>query len=181
MRIIAGKYKGRRLLTPKHEGVRPTSDKIRGAIFNSLQSYIDLNETNILDLFCGTGALGLEALSRGAQHCTFIDISQKSLDTTRENVRLCGAENRATFLKQNASIFSSNEGGYDLILLDPPYHEGLVLKTLTHISQFNLLREGGIIVVESEKLEIDVSSINFSLKNTKAYGDTQISYLRYNG
>lgn len=98
MKIVAGKYGGRRLLTPKNRDIRPTSDKVRGAIFNMLASRGALEGAVVLDAFCGTGALGLEALSRGAEHCMFIDKSRTSLALTRENANVFGVGAEASYV-----------------------------------------------------------------------------------
>lgn len=98
MKIVAGKYGGRHLMVPKNEDIRPTSDKVRGAIFNMLTSRGAIEGAHVLDAFCGTGALGLEALSRGAKTCDFIDKSRTSLDLARENAELLGANECVTYI-----------------------------------------------------------------------------------
>jgi 16S rRNA (guanine966-N2)-methyltransferase len=97
MKIVAGKYGGRRLVVPKNEDIRPTSDKVRGAIFNMLTSRGAVDGAHVLDAFCGTGALGLEALSRGAKYCEFIDKSRVSLALARENAEILGESGRVTY------------------------------------------------------------------------------------
>ncbi|MEM7680297.1 MAG: RsmD family RNA methyltransferase, partial [Pseudomonadota bacterium] len=125
MRIVAGLYGGRRLQVPKNRDIRPTSDKVRGAIFNALASRGVVDGVRVLDLFCGTGALGLEALSRGAVYCTFVDKVRESLDLAKANTASLGADELAAFLLQDATKISDMPEPYDLVFLDPPYGKDL--------------------------------------------------------
>ena len=100
MRIVAGRYGGRKLMVPKGRDIRPTSDKVRGAVFNMLDSRGAVQGALVLDAFCGTGALGFEALSRGARHCTFIDKNSESLKLCRANAQALGAEGECRFFLQ---------------------------------------------------------------------------------
>ncbi|MGB3213195.1 MAG: RsmD family RNA methyltransferase, partial [Alphaproteobacteria bacterium] len=101
MRIVSGKYGGRKIEVPKGDSIRPTSDKVRGAIFNILVSRGAVSGANVLDAFCGTGAMGLEALSRGADSCVFMDIHKPSLDVTRQNIMNLGAVAMSQILQKN--------------------------------------------------------------------------------
>lgn len=123
MRVVAGSARGRRLVTPAGTDVRPTSDRVREAVFNALGSMDALVGATVLDLFAGSGALGIEALSRGASHVTFVDSSRRSLDAVRANLATCGFEGSATVVSSDALgwVRRAEVGHWDLALLDPPY------------------------------------------------------------
>jgi len=122
MRVVAGTARGRRLVAPAGTEVRPTGDRVREAVFNALGSMDALHDALVLDLFAGSGALGIEALSRGAAHVTFVDSSRASLDAVRTNLATCGVEDRATVVRGEALAWLRSQGGeFDLALLDPPY------------------------------------------------------------
>ena len=176
MRIVAGIYGGRCLNVPKGQDIRPTSDKVRGAIFNTLVGYIDFQGAQVLDAFCGTGALGLEALSRGAEHCTFIDKARASLDLAKGNAADLGAEGASTFKIGNASKVSLS-GDYSLLFFDPPYAKGLVQQALDNLR--SVMADEAICVVESEKTLDFNPDKGFELLKEKIYGDTKVLYLRY--
>lgn len=132
-RIIAGAFGGRRIQTPKGDGTRPTSDRVREAMFSSLESELGgFDDLYVLDLFAGSGALGLEALSRGAQHATFVEHDGKAAAVVRANVRELGAE-RADVVKSTASAFllHSHDPRFDLVFIDPPY--AMATDVVTHL------------------------------------------------
>lgn len=149
MRIIAGDLKGRRLTSPKNDKVRPTSDKVKEAIFSIVAgAYVD---GNVMDLFAGTGNLGLEAISRGAKHCYFGDISKESLALVKENVRYCRVENQCTiFAGDYQDILDRISVKMDVIFLDPPYKDGLLENCISIISDREILSEDGYIVAEHD-------------------------------
>lgn len=182
MRIVAGEYRGRRLLTPKGRDVRPTSDKVRGAVFNALESRGAIKGRHVLDAFCGTGALGLEALSRGAASCMFADIDREALSLARINAENLGAQSRCRFM--NADLTRSVRQGvsgypFGLIFLDPPYRKSLILPVLGMLSKAQWIEEGALCVVESEKEFEPFLNGSFSVLDRKVYGDTQILLLCY--
>jgi len=127
MRIIAGDLKGRRLRTPTWEGLRPTSDKLRETLFNVISALVA--EARVLDLYAGTGAIGIEALSRGAAHVTFVDKNPRALTLIEENLRHCGVSNRYAIIRSRLpgdpgeTPQSLPAGSFDLVFLDPPYDE----------------------------------------------------------
>ena len=147
MRVITGEFKGRKLETPIGDEIRPTSDKVKESIFNLLMN--DTYDRVFCDLFCGTGSLGIEALSRGASRCYFIDHSRDSIRITNHNIRSCGAEDRAIVLtgEYDRSLARIHEK-VDVFLLDPPYHEGLYENCLRRIDELDLLSMEGIIIAE---------------------------------
>ncbi len=148
MRIISGSARGRRLKELQGMETRPTTDKVKESLFNIIQ--FELEGRRVLDLFAGTGQLGLEALSRGAAGCTFVDQRREAASLVRENVKLCGFTDRARVVQGDAlSFLSACREKFDVVLLDPPYDSGLLEKSLNLLTQFDILREYGIIVCES--------------------------------
>lgn len=182
MRIVAGEYRGRRILVPGGGDVRPTSDKVRGAIFNALESRGAVAGQHVLDVFCGTGALGLEALSRGAAHCTFIDADRAVLALARENAENLGAAARCRFM--NADMSRPDRLGpalrpCGLVFLDPPYRKSFAGPALSGLAAKGWLEEGALCAVESEKGVEPVLGGSFSVHDRKVYGNTQVLFLRY--
>ena len=148
MRIITGSARGRKLKEPKGMDTRPTTDKVKEGLFNIIQ--FELEGRRVLDLFAGTGQLGLEALSRGAEHCTFVDRRREAADLVKENVKLCRFEDRAQVVQEEAQWFLRSCGErFDVIFLDPPFRTDLLAQCLEEIARFDILREHGIIVCES--------------------------------
>lgn len=160
MRVIAGKYKGRKLNSPDDYSVRPTTDKVKEAMFSILTN--ELYGARVLDLFAGTGGLGIEALSRGAEYCLFADSSRKSLEILRSNLEHCKIEEEIRIkagdyrkvLKNLAGrIEDGFEEPFDIILLDPPYDGGYMDEIFALIAEGRLLADDGMIVAEHRKEE----------------------------
>ncbi len=148
MRVITGTARGRRLNELKGNETRPTTDKVKESIFNIIQ--FDIEGRHVLDLFAGTGQLGIECLSRGAERATFVDARSDAVRLIRENLKVTELADRATVLTADyATMLSAAKEKYDLIFLDPPYETKLLDRSLELISQFDILREHGIIVCES--------------------------------
>lgn len=159
MRVITGTARGRRLNELKGKETRPTTDRVKEGIFNIIQ--FDIEGRRVLDLFGGTGQLGIECLSRGAAHATFVDARTDAVKLIRENLALTALANRATVLTADyATVLSGAVEKYDLVFLDPPYETKLLERSLELISQFDILREHGIIICESpqEKSLLDLSA-----------------------
>ena len=175
MRIIAGKFKGRVLKEHSFDHIRPTTDKVRQAIFTKLQ--FDVPNSRVLDLFCGTGALGIEAISRGADEVVFVDVNEKSVRLTKENLKSLKVD--AKVLRADAlSIVESLKGTFDIIIIDPPYKSGLYEKILKKIYDLKLLSEDGTIVCEHSKGD-EYDYKPFSKYDEKNYGTITVSYLTY--
>lgn len=154
MRIITGKLRGRRIAPPADRKVRPTSDKVKEAIFSMIAEYIG-EETVCVDLFCGTGNLGLEAISRGAKTVYFGDKSKESILLTKSNISHCQAEAQSVVLHGDfTQVLSRIREGADVFFLDPPYRDGLLLSCMEMIAERRLLSEGGVIVAEHSSKEI---------------------------
>ncbi len=174
MRVIAGSAKGHNLKTPPGLNTRPTTDKVRGSIFSMLMN--DICGRNALDLFAGSGALGIEALSRGAETCVFVDISRESVNVIKENLVHTKLLEKARVIGGNSLDFlKSCKSGFNLIFLDPPYHKGLARAALKIISEKNLLLPGGCVTVETdEDEEIDLDFLHYALIKEKKYGRISI-------
>lgn len=149
MRVIAGSAKGRTLACLKGDHTRPTTDRVKENLFNILMPYVA--GTQVLDLFAGTGALGIEALSRGAAHCTFVENDAGAARVVQQNLAATHLEERATLRHADARQVLREGGRYGLILLDPPYALHFVPEVLEQISRGVLLQEGGIIAAEQEE------------------------------
>lgn len=176
MRIITGSAKGTKLKTPRGLAIRPTADRVKESVFNILRSHI-LN-SKVLDLFAGTGNLGLEALSRGASHATFVEQSLTSIALIKENAKLTKLSDQITILKANVlSQIPKFTEKFDLIFCDPPYNQSLVKQVLFHIDQTAILADGGILIVEysqHESLELDLNLLQ--LFRTEHFGETCIGF-----
>lgn len=175
MRIIAGKLKGRRLNTPKDNKIRPTTDKVKEAIFSMLMPHLE--EATVIDLFAGTGNLGLEAISRGARHCYFCDKARESLQLIKENIGYCQVENQSTIISGDyeRNLERIHEKA-DIIFLDPPYKAGLLENCLHKIGELDLLTEEGVLLVERGFREILPEEIGvFTKIKEKRYGTILVS------
>ncbi len=152
MRVIAGVARRLQLETPS-EGVRPTTDRTKETLFNMIQN--DVYQKQVLDLFAGSGALGIEALSRGAAYCTFNDISHQGIEIIKKNLNRTKLVEKAEIIKYDyvsaLNKLSQQERQYDLIFLDPPYKQGFVIEALKQIDGLGLLSQDGYVIVESER------------------------------
>ena len=184
MRIVAGRFKGRALAAlgkgDPAAHLRPTSDRTRESLFNMLAGgrFGDpVTGARVLDLFAGTGALGLEALSRGAAHVTFVDDGTKALGLIRQNIALCSAEAETRIIKRDARKLPPNEGeAFDLVFLDPPYGKGLGETVMTQVLTQGWIAPDALIVWEESAAITPPDGL--SLLDSRRYGDTVISLLR---
>lgn len=175
MRIIAGDFKGRRLHTPKDNRIRPTTDKVKESIFSMVAPYLE--DAVVIDLFSGTGNLGLEAISRGAKRCYFGDKSRESIALTKQNIAYCKQEdNTVTILGDFDYVLRRIPEKADLILLDPPYMHGLMNDCFSIISELSLLSENGVIVAEHGlDKPLDDEIHGFIKIKEKRYGKISVS------
>lgn len=173
MRVITGKARGRRLKEPKNMQIRPTTDMVKEAVFNIVQ--FDIEGRRVLDLFAGTGQLGIEALSRGAQSCVFVDENRDAVALVRENVAHCELEG-AQIIQAESLRYLERCDKFDLIFIDPPYDSGLCDKSLRKIFKFDKLTDGGIIICENLR-ETPVFSAQppYSLRREYNYGKIKLS------
>ena len=148
MRVITGSARGRKLKAPEGSDVRPTSDLVKESIYSIIQ--FDVPGAAVLDLFAGSGQLGIEALSRGAAHCVFIDRAASSIALVRENVMACGFLKESRILTMDSlEYLKTAKKGFDIALLDPPYSHGLIEKAMESLPE--KMNDGGIVVCEHEK------------------------------
>jgi 16S rRNA (guanine966-N2)-methyltransferase len=172
MRVIAGAHKGRRLVAPAGSATRPTSDRVREALFSILGDRV--HDARVLDLFAGSGALGIEALSRGARQATFVDNAPAAVTVIRRNLE--GVEG-AEVVRRDARAFlrTARENGrqYDLVFLDPPYRQAATLGRVLAEALPSVVAPGGMVVSESDRREpLDL----FDLRDERRYGDTLIRF-----
>ncbi len=171
MRVITGSARGRRLKTPENYDIRPTTDNVKEAVFNILQ--FDIEGRRVLDLFAGTGQLGIEALSRGASEAVFVDESRESVRIVKENLKTCNLS--APVLQQNALDFLHTGGKFDLIFVDPPYDAGLYEPVLKTINSVDNLSDGGIIICEARReTELPDMQAPYLRKKEYRYGKVKI-------
>ena len=188
MRVVGGVLKGRVLKAPKGSRVRPTSDRARESIFNILTNgkpAADLEDSIVLDVFAGTGALGLEAISRGAGTALFLDNNGLSLALVKENAVSLGVFKQCQTLKVDITRLGAPPRMLpepaDIAFLDPPYELGLAAPTLLSLSRFAWLKPGAIVVVETEvSTPFDVP-FGYTLLDNRTYGAAQVSFLRIGG
>ncbi len=174
MKVTAGKFKGRTLIENTFEHIRPTADMVKQSIFNKL--FEKISGAKVLDLFCGTGALGIEAISRGASEVVFVDKDKNSINLTLSNLKKLNLSPKVLQLDYADAIRKLEGEKFDLILIDPPYKSQLYENALKLIHQYSLLQEDGIIVCEHERGEkIDYSP--FSVLDERGYGIKGVTYL----
>ena len=145
MRVITGSARGRKLIEPQGFDIRPTTDQVKEALFNIIQ--FDVEGRKVLDLFAGTGQLGIEALSRGAAECVFVDSSRDSVRLVQENLRRCGLTARVVQCDSLGFLRSGEK--FDLVFIDPPYGSGLDAQAMEAVKAFDILSKGGIMICES--------------------------------
>jgi len=175
MRVITGTARGRKLKELPGLDTRPTTDKVKESIFNIVQ--FDIEGRRVLDLFGGTGQLGIEALSRGAERATFVELNRAAAGVIRENLSHCGFSDRARVVQGDALAFlASCRETFALAFLDPPYHAGLLEKSLEAIAAIDIMAENGIIVCESAAgQELPVLSAPYEKGREYRYGKIKIT------
>lgn len=191
MRVIGGRFRGFTLKAPAGDRIRPTADRVREAVFNMLAG--DVDGAIVLDLFAGTGAMGLEALSRGASHCSFIDISPLACRTVRENIERLGVGEMCRVVRADVRSFLRRPveddflGGCGLVFADPPYERGFPADVVEDLGRWPGLAEDARVVVESEARRVppagegEVLVDGVTVDRKRRYGDTTVIILRYPG
>lgn len=183
MRIIRGEFVGKALIAPASTLTRPTSDKVRQAIFNVIEHHAemaDLRDSIVIDVFAGTGALGLEALSRGAKHATFVDNQRPVTRNIQGLLNQWGAENRATVLTQDMLTISKADNPVDFVFCDPPYGKDLVNLGVMHLYKQGWIDSNTTIVAEMHKSDTLQLYIDFTVLQDKKYGDTKVVFFKVN-
>jgi len=183
MRIVAGSHKGRTLVAPPGRTARPTADRVRQALFDILahSDLVDLDGATVIDAFAGSGALGLEALSRGAAKAWFLDTHPASLDAVRTNVETLRETARSWVLRADATRPPAAEAACTLAFLDPPYHGGLAVPALLALTAAGWLAPGALAVVEVAADEAFVSPEGFSLADSRRHGPAMIAFVVKDG
>ncbi len=179
MRIISGACRGRKLTHVQGQDIRPTSDRVREALFNIIGPCI--RNMRVLDLFAGTGAVGLEALSRGAEAVVFVDAAQTACDLIHKNIALCRMQDRSTVQCHDlvASPLPDFQKEFNLVFLDPPYNKGLAEQVLEKKGFIDLLAPNALIIIEQEvKEHLDIPIKTLDIYRQKKYSKTRISFLR---
>lgn len=188
MRITGGRFRGRALAAPADASVRPTSDKVRQAIFNILAHNdfgmrFALEGARVVDLFAGTGAMGLEAVSRGARFCLFIDNSAESRALLRQNVEALTLTGATKIWRRDATTLgamSSGAGGpFDLAFIDPPYRKNFIAPALRSLRDGNWLATDALTVAEYARDESLGDQAGFSQLDARTYGDTVIAFFSF--
>ena len=186
MRIITGSAKGKKLVSLEGEATRPTSERIKEAIFSSIQ--FDVEGRRVLDLFAGSGQMGLEALSRGASRATFIDLSREAMEIVKQNARLCGFFDESHFLVSDWRNYIRKASGreqYDLVFVDPPYAMECCADAANYLAEKELIIPGAIVVLESGEEEISIDDPRLAgyrvIKSTHYGKKTFVKILFYEG
>lgn len=183
MRIVGGTFRGSHISAPKGTGTRPTSDRVRESLFNILAHSIDgfsLQGVRVLDLFAGTGALGLEALSRGADFVLFVDSDADARGAQRDNIDSLGLTGRTRLFRRDAVKLgkAGNMGKFGLVFLDPPYGKTLAQKALAGLRDGEWLEEGALCVIEEQSdAEFEVPA-GYEKIDERCYGNTKLFFLR---
>jgi 16S rRNA (guanine966-N2)-methyltransferase len=179
MRIIAGQWRGRPLKAPQGMETRPSADRTREALFSMLASRLgSFEDLAVIDLFAGTGALGLEALSRGAASCTFVEQDKAALDVLRANCTTLGV--RPDIRAQSVSTLGPAPRPYDLMMMDPPYEMRAGVPTLERLARLGWLAPGALVSVEGERGEA-VTPQGFAIEAERQYGKAKLTLLRWEG
>ena len=185
MRIIGGKFKGLKLIPPNDLGIRPTSDRFKEALFSILDSKkynINIYNSKLIDIFSGTGALGIEALSRGAKKVYFLDQDTKSIQIIKTNISKLKINNQdditIKIIKEEATkaLKKVNEI-FDIVLMDPPYNKNIIKEILENLKNHNLINTNSYIFAESDKTEI-VDCNGYEVLDTKIYGKSKLTILK---
>lgn len=180
MRIIAGQFRGRKLASIKEAAIRPTSDRVREALFNILGR--KPTGSAVLDLFSGTGALGLEALSRGARISVFVDNNAHSLAVLQRNISRCNADACSRVIRwniiKNLYCLNKDDQCFDLVFMDPPYGLGVIQTALRHLISREVLLPGALVVAEHPAKEaVDLTGTGFQMVDNRRYGSSALSFI----
>ncbi len=178
MRVITGEARGRKLVTLEGEDVRPTTDRVKEGMFNIIQ--FELEGANVIDLFAGSGQLGIEALSRGAKHCTFVDSANRSIEVVKQNLKTVGFEKRASvFCGDSKMYISLSRDKFDIALLDPPYNKNIIDAVLPSVAE--KMTDYGVIICESALDEtLPQTAGEFGIHREYRYGKIKLTAYRKN-
>lgn len=181
MRVISGSARGLKLKAPEGMNTRPTTDRIKESLFNIIAS--ELYDISFLDLFSGSGGIGIEALSRGAESAVFVDSSRESIDIIKDNIKRAKFDERSTVLKSDALSALNQLGNkgskFDIIFMDPPYSKGFVEPVLEAVVRYELLKAKGFIIVEQAIDEPEIRASKLQIFRVKEYKTTKMIFLEY--
>lgn len=182
MRVVAGEYGGRRLKAVPGMKTRPTTDKVKEAMFNIIGPYLDGGQ--VLDLFAGSGGLSIEAVSRGAEHATLVDRQYQAIKTIHENLSVTKEEDKFTVLKGDAykmlNKLAKQEQGFDYVFLDPPYKKQQILELMEQLKKLGLLNTDALIICETDQVaDLPEELADFELIKKADYGITELTFYRY--
>ena len=177
MKIISGKYKGRNLEGHNLDGTRPTMERVKESLFAIIQNYVD--NAVVLDLFSGSGNLGIEALSEGASFAYLVDFNKKAADTIRKNLNVIGIKDAEVInLDYKKALNYLKDKKIDLIFLDPPYKTDFIEQSIKLIDEYNILNEDGLIICENDSLDKIVYPNNYEVVKDRKYGDKWVVILK---
>jgi 16S rRNA (guanine966-N2)-methyltransferase len=184
MRIVGGTFRGRPLAAPADERIRPTSDRVRESVFSILEHGVpglSLAGARVLDLFAGTGALGLEALSRGAAYCLLVEEDAQARALIRRNVEALGLTGVTKIFRRDATALgpAGRQAGFTLAFLDPPYGHGLAERALASMAEGGWLAPGAIAVIEERKGAGVALPTHYAALDQRSWGDTQVLFARF--
>ena len=183
MRVIAGIAKGTKLNSIEDLSTRPTLDRVKEPLFSIIQNYLE--EAEVLDLFAGSGALGIESLSRGSKHATFCDKSFKSIQMLKENIKRTRMEEKSTIINQDyKKCLEQVERTFDIIFIDPPYQANVAVDAIKRILSLNLLAKEGIIILETDEDKRDLKEleeVDLEVYDVRKYGRVKLIFLRERG
>ncbi len=182
MRVVAGEYGGRRLKAVPGMKTRPTTDKVKEAMFNIIGPYLEGGQ--VLDLFAGSGGLSIEAVSRGADHATLVDRQYQAIKTIHENLSVTKEEDKFTVLKGDAykmlNKLAKQEQGFDYVFLDPPYKKQQILELMEQLKKLGLLNTDALIICETDQVaDLPEELADFKLIKKADYGITELTFYRY--
>ena len=181
MRVISGLYKGRQLKPARHLDIRPATDRVKETIFNVLQARIDFEKISVLDLFAGTGSLGIEAASRGAAKVILIDDSEESVELIEENIEILKCGDTCSAIETDAMRFiDTTKEKFDLIFADPPYAYEETRTIPQKVFAKGILKANGFLVIEHQKKLTFETSPDFNIIITKEFGNTTVTFFKHN-
>ena len=176
MKIISGKYKGRNIEGFSIDGTRPTMDRVKESLFAIIQDYLD--ESIVLDLFSGSGNLGIEALSEGAKEITLVDSNYKAIKIIEKNLNNIGINSNVLNMDYKKALELLKNKKFDIIFLDPPYKTNYIEEAIKLITKYNILNDKGIIVCESDSIDRIIYDNSYTCIKDKKYGDKYIVILK---
>lgn len=182
MKVISGTLKGRNILGFNIEGTRPTMDRVKESLFAMIQN--NIKDSIVLDLFAGSGNLGIESISNGANTCYFIDNNKEAIKTINQNISNLNIKSNSKVIlsdwKKSLNDFSNQDIKFDIIFVDPPYDYDVYKKILEKVSTLNLLNENGLIILEHSNLKLKETYNNLSLYKQKKYGSKSVNIYKFN-